>query len=349
LKVIALLFVLAFVSVIALPSKVVLDTDIGGDFDDTWALIYILSRPDLFDLQLVQVSTFDTSGRAQMTAKILDFLHRTHVPIAIGYPSGDQNMPMYPWAKNYSLDTFKQHGGVVYEGTSAFEKIMQQSTPTDPVYIVEIAPVNSLGDILIRNSKLAANSICVAMSGSVYKGYNNDPTPIAEYNVVQNVTSSQAMYNAVWHSPLYIAPLDTCNFEQWNGDIYKELLAANDSAHPYVQVLLETYQVWYDNGGKNYGGMLPFSPTTGTDVLYDAQAAWMAGQLIANATEEPLVFKGLPLVVNSRGFTVVTTDKQYEVNVNTVNAAIGFKISNEHESAMQIGAEVIRSIINAPK
>jgi len=329
----ALLFVLAFASVIALPSKVVLDTDIGSDFDDTWALIYILSRPDLFDLQLVQVSTFDTNGRAQITAKILDLLHRTHIPIGIGYPKGDQGMPMYPWAKNYSLNTFKEHGGVIYEGTSAFAKILEQSTPTDPVYIVEIAPVNSLGDILIRNPKLAANSICVAMSGSVYKGYLNSPSPSAEYNVVTNITSSQAMYNAVWHTPLYTAPLDTCNFDQWNGDVYKELLAANNSAHPYVQILLETYQVWYDNGGRNSGAMLPFSPTTGTDVLYDAQAAWMTGQLIANATEEPLVLKGLPLVVNSSGFTVVTTDIHDEVNV-----AIGF---TRHPMNMKVQCRLV--------
>jgi len=136
-----------FISVVPIdgaPGRVILDTDIGTDCDDLWALMYILSRPDLFDLRLVQCSTFNTDQRAQIVAKILDTLHRTDVPIGIGYTNGNQFMPEYPWAKDYSLDTFKAHGGKVTEGTSAMLELMQSATPTDPVYIVEIAPANSL-------------------------------------------------------------------------------------------------------------------------------------------------------------------------------------------------------------
>jgi len=252
-------------------------------------------------------------------------------------------MPEYPWAADYSLDTFKERGGVVYTGTDAMEAIMKKATPGDPVYIVEIAPANSLGDVLLRGSgEIANNCICVAMSGSVYRGYMNGSSTAAEYNVVQNVTASQAMYDAKWLSPLVTAPLDTCNFDQWNGDVYQKLVVSNNSAHLFVQVLLENYQVWYDNGGKNYGGLLPFSPTTGTDVLYDAQAAWMTGQLISKSPLTPLVMKALPLMVNSAGYTIVDASGQHY----PVNAALGFQTSDAHAGAMQIGAELIQSIIN---
>lgn len=45
---------------------VILDTDIGTDFDDTWALHYLLARSDLFDLKLVQTSTDNTTVRAMV-------------------------------------------------------------------------------------------------------------------------------------------------------------------------------------------------------------------------------------------------------------------------------------------
>lgn len=46
---------------------IVLDTDIGTDFDDTWALHYLLARSDLFDLKLVQTSTDNTTTRARVS------------------------------------------------------------------------------------------------------------------------------------------------------------------------------------------------------------------------------------------------------------------------------------------
>jgi inosine-uridine nucleoside N-ribohydrolase len=333
----------------AAPARVVLDTDIGTYFDDFWALMYIISRPDIFDLRLVQVSTYNTPHRAQIVAKVLDLVNRMDIPIGIGYANGENPMPEYPWAQDYSLDTFKQRGGKIIMGTSALLAEMKRATPTDPTYIVEIAPANSLGDILLvpSNVGLAKNCICVAMSGSVYLGYGNSSTPDEEYNVVQNISSSQAMYNSVWLKPLVTAPLDTTNFEQWDGKTYQPLVLANNTDHLFVQILLENYQVWYDNGGKDHGGFLPFTPTTGTDVLFDAQAAWMAGKMIAQETFDPLVMSSLHLRINSDGYSVIDPAHQ----PLWVNSAVGLQstLTYPYISIDQIGSQIINSIINPTK
>jgi len=180
------------------------------------------------------------------------------------------------------------------------------------------------------------------MSGSVYRGYLNSPTPAVEYNVARNISSSQAMYNSLWLQPLSTAPLDTTNFDQWNGTIYHQLITANDTAHPHAQVLLENYQVWYDNGGKGYGALLPFSPTTGTSVMYDAQAAWMTGKIISGEGFESLKMQSLNLMVNDQGYTVVDAAKQPRM----VNSAIGFDTTEPYTGADVIGSEIITSIIN---
>lgn len=241
-----------------------------------------MSRPDLFSLQLIQASTFNTTKRGQIAANILQAVGRFDVPIGIGRYTGEQNVPQYAFAADYTLDDFAADGGTVYQGTAQMASIMATATPADPVFIIEIAPATSLGDVLSANPSLAANCITVAMSGSVYRGYGNASVPSAEYNVREDIRANQWMYNATWLQPLTTAPLDTTIFDQFYGPTYSMLLAANDSSHLHAQTLLTNYVAWYNGGGKSYYAILPFSPSTGTSTLYDLQAAWMTGYIAAS-------------------------------------------------------------------
>src|SRR3954466_138635 len=63
--------------------KVVLDTDIGTDIDDAWALGYALQSPS-FNLLGVTVTDGDTAQRARLACKLLYRLGRTEVPVAVG-------------------------------------------------------------------------------------------------------------------------------------------------------------------------------------------------------------------------------------------------------------------------
>jgi len=160
------------------------------------------------------------------------------------------------------------------------------------------------------------------------------------------------MYNSSWFSPLATAPLDTTNWEQWNGPTYQTLLAANNSNHPYVQVLLENYVAWYNNGGSNFGAIFPFSPTTGTSIIYDAQAAYTAGyygqqlqQQKFPPTVPNLILQSYPLLVNNSGYTVSSTKQPYPVYA-AVNFVSG--LSNPTVSSSTLGSEIIQALINAP-
>eukprot|EP01116_Phalansterium_solitarium_P015518 TRINITY_DN3434_c0_g1_i1.p1 TRINITY_DN3434_c0_g1~~TRINITY_DN3434_c0_g1_i1.p1 ORF type:complete len:351 (-),score=91.99 TRINITY_DN3434_c0_g1_i1:10-1062(-) len=318
------------------PVPVILDTDIGTDFDDMMALTYMLSRPDLFDVRLVIVSTFNTTKRAQVAAKVLSTLGRYDVPLAVGEYTGEQPVPQYPWAADFDLKQFVAKGGQLSYGVGSLAKAMASGTPTSPIHVVEIAPATSVGSVLASAPTLAAGCRCFAMSGSVNVGYMNSSKIDAEYNVHEDITASQFMYNASWAVPLATAPLDTTIFEQWNGDVYAAFLAANDTAHPFVQVLLQAYQVWYDNGGKNAGALLPFSPSTGTSTMYDPQAAWSS---VHFADLSPLVVRTIPLGVNASGFTVPLP------NAKMVAAELSFQ-GSPTTSAGQIGNDILQSLVH---
>jgi hypothetical protein len=210
-----------------------------------WAMTYLLSRsiPDdpnrQLDFLLVQCSTYNTTDRARIAAKAMYDLRRFDVPISVGLYTGEQHMPQLPAAAGFELSDFVAAGGTIYYGESYLAGLMAAATPSDPLFVVEIAPVTSLGGILEQTPALSANVITTAMSGSVYHGYGNSSQPDREYNVVQNITASQAMYAASWLSPLMMVPLDTSGLLHCQGPEWGALIAANTSSHPYAEVRAE--------------------------------------------------------------------------------------------------------------
>ncbi|MBM4043175.1 MAG: hypothetical protein FJ290_32205, partial [Planctomycetes bacterium] len=79
---------------------VILDTDIGGDIDDTWALALLLKCPEL-DLKMVVTDTGDTVYRAKIAAKLLEVAKRTDVQVAIGIKQKGHGKPQGPWVADY--------------------------------------------------------------------------------------------------------------------------------------------------------------------------------------------------------------------------------------------------------
>lgn len=74
------------------PVPIILDTDIGSDIDDTWALVMLLKLsqgPDSsfngpFDIKLITTCFADTTFRAKLVALALTAANRKDIPIGIG-------------------------------------------------------------------------------------------------------------------------------------------------------------------------------------------------------------------------------------------------------------------------
>src|SRR5690349_19768966 len=69
-----------------LPEKVVIDTDIGDDIDDAFAVALALRSPEL---QILGISTTfgDTTLRARLLDRMLGEVGRQDIPLAIGAPT----------------------------------------------------------------------------------------------------------------------------------------------------------------------------------------------------------------------------------------------------------------------
>ncbi|NMC03999.1 MAG: hypothetical protein GYA24_02245 [Candidatus Lokiarchaeota archaeon] len=183
--------------------RAILDTDIGTDIDDTWALGLVLKSPEL-DLKLVTTATFDTAYRAKIVARMLEIAGRTDVPIGIGPSSSDKAGPQNPWVLDYDLQSYP--GKVHHDGVSALVDAIMSSS--EPVTVITIGPLTNIAAALKREPRIAARARIVAMLGSVRIGYGGKKGPTPEYNVVQDVPACQAVLAAPWD--IVLTPLDTC-------------------------------------------------------------------------------------------------------------------------------------------
>jgi inosine-uridine nucleoside N-ribohydrolase len=297
-----ILLVVFFLSItiygISIPT--ILDTDIGTAYDDHLALTYILSRQDLFRLKLIICSTSNTTIRAQIVAKTLSIFKRFDIPIAIGQNTNDEgNIIEYEWAKDYSLRNFENDGGILFlDGKQSLIDEMNKASANNIYHYIQIGPASSLGYALEKQPSLSMYIRLFAMAGSLYHGYGNSNTSSKEWNVQVDIQSAKIMFSSHW-AYFSLAPLDCTNFMQFNGLVWQQFLSYINISS-VVKMIDDSYTIWYNNGGKDMGATLPYSPQLGTPEMHDILAVYLAGSY---TSVSPTISTHIPLYVTDDGFT----------------------------------------------
>ena len=171
----------------------ILDTDIGHDVDDVWALAFLLRCPEL-DVKLITTSTGDTVYRARLVAKILDMMDCAHIPIGIGIPLDDNPHTHDAWLSDYDLDQYS--GTVLSDGVGAIcDTIMQAD---DQVALICIGPLPNIAAALARQPEITGKAKFIGMHGSIRRGYLDAPKPMREFNVKMHALACRAVFEAKW-------------------------------------------------------------------------------------------------------------------------------------------------------
>jgi purine nucleosidase len=269
--------------------KVVLDTDIGTDIDDGWALGYALKSPS-FQLLGVTVTDADTPQRARLACKLLHRLGRTDVPVAVGRQTpaipADRIDYQFTWAED-----FQAYKPV---STPAVE-FLADTIRKNPgqVTLIAVGPLQNIGDLVrLHPDVIPMVKRVVLMSGSI--GPNaSSPTALAEWNVKLAIPEAQAVYAAAW--PLTIVPLDSTTYVRLEDP---ERDALRKAGTPLVIALEALLRLWADR---------PTSRMTLHDQLALAEAQH-PGRFFGRC--EPM-----PLRVDAQGYTRVATTNGRPVTV----------------------------------
>ena len=185
------------------PQLVWVDTDIGDDIDDAFALGLILRSPEL---KVLGVSTAfgDTETRARLVDRFLAATHVQGIPVTAGvHTITDNVMTQAPYALQFPE---RKHA----DGVSAL--LAEINRHPGQITLIALGPLFNVGAAIDRDpAAFRKLKRVVMMGGSIDRGYDgkNGPklTPDAEWNINRDPKDAGKLFAA--GVPVFLAPLDS--------------------------------------------------------------------------------------------------------------------------------------------
>jgi len=254
---------------------IILDTDIGGDIDDNFALALIINSPELELLGVTTVSG-NTQARARLAAKMLWEAGGKwrQVPVAAGEPGSTQpfDQPQLRWAEGFTSPALRPERAV------DFLKAEFDRRPGEITLLTIGALTNAAA--LLKSDPPVAKKIkrIVMMGGSVARGFAPGSAPGPESNIEENVGAAQAVFTS--GVPILMVPLDVTAMLQLD-DAGRHRVFTHLS--PLTDALTLLYHLW----------------NRPTPTLFDPMAVAMLIELSLCET------KPLAIEVDAKGYTRV--------------------------------------------
>ena len=247
------------------PRKVcILDTDLGRDIDDAWALAFLLKLPEL-DLRLVTTSTGDTIERAAIARRLLLAAGRDDVAVAAGKAVACGNDVL-----QHELVSDREREQEYPDAAAAVARLVLARAP-EPTTVIGIAPLSNLAELAVRHPRATGWIDLVLMAGSLGLD-GGDRVP--EWNIKCDIPAAQKVFSADWRS-VTVTTLDSCGKVCLTGNYLRKL-----ERHPGLleRELGRHYRAWLHAYGWNDGGNLGTSgiPERQTSTLYDTVAVHLA-------------------------------------------------------------------------
>jgi inosine-uridine nucleoside N-ribohydrolase len=258
---------------------VIIDTDIGDDIDDAFALTIALLDPRL-EVLGVTTAWGDTRTRTLLVRRLLATLGRSDVRVAQG-PATPDVVPFTQrkWALG-ATDTSAAPDAIEFIRDQAHRRPGQ-------ITLIALAPLSNI-EALQRRDPDALHLLkqVVLMGGSIHAGYNQGGViPVAEPSAEYNIASAPAGLAVLLRSgiPVRMFPLDSTQIKF--DEVRRERLFAYGS--PASDALTLLYHQW--RLLNSWGQITP--------TLFDAvPVVWML-----QPSSCPLI--PMRIVVDERGYT----------------------------------------------
>jgi purine nucleosidase len=185
-------------------SKVIIDTDIGDDIDDAFAIDLALASPEL-NIVGITSAWGNTALRSRMLDRLLCEIGRADIPVKTGISTKtDTKFSQQPWA-NEGIE--RSHGDAV---TFLLDQIRHNP---GAITLIAIAPLTNIGAAIDRDpATFRKLKRVVLMGGSISRGYDDlgytaPHGPSAEYNIAMDPNSAQKLFKS--RVPIFMMPLDS--------------------------------------------------------------------------------------------------------------------------------------------
>jgi purine nucleosidase len=218
------------------PEKIIIDTDIGDDVDDAFALALAVKSPEL---QVLGVTTTfgDTEARAKIVDRFLGEVGRAEIPVLAGKSTATKN-PMSQRKYGESHFAKASHGDAVEFLLGQIRKYPGEIT------LIAIGPLMNVGAAIDKDAATFRKlKRVVLMGGSMRRGYGDlgytaPVPPMPEWNILNDVPSAQKLFAV--GVPLYVMPLDSTQLKL--DEVKRAFLFSQGTA--VTDQLAVLYQLW---------------------------------------------------------------------------------------------------------
>ncbi|MGC2447312.1 MAG: nucleoside hydrolase [Candidatus Sulfotelmatobacter sp.] len=217
--------------------KVIIDTDIGDDVDDAFALALAVKSPELEILGIT--TTFgETEVRAQIVDRFLEEVGRAEIPVLAGKPTVTKN-PMSQ--RRYAEGG---HFAKSSHGDAADFILEQIRKHPGEITLIGIGPLMNVGAAIDRDAATFRKlKRVVIMGGSIRRGYGdygyNEHVPSSpEWNILNDVASAQKLFAS--GVSLFVMPLDSTQLKL--DEVKRSFLFTRGTAVTDQLVIL--YHLW---------------------------------------------------------------------------------------------------------
>ena len=230
-----LVLLLTAISAAAERQKVILDTDIGDDIDDAYALTLALHSPE-FEILGVTTAWGDTALRARLAARLLMTDGANKIPVLPGVPTHSKS--------NFSQRAWAAAGPAPARGSAVDFLLAQARRYPHQITLIAVGPLTNLAAAIDRDpSGFRLFNRVVLMGGSIHCGYGNPraippPPPQPEYNIAMDPAAARKLLAS--GVPIFMMPLDST---QWKLDDSKLAQVAARST-PATDALLVLTTEW---------------------------------------------------------------------------------------------------------
>jgi len=217
--------------------RVIIDTDIGDDVDDAFALALAVKSPEL-EILGVTTTFGDTETRAKLADRFLGEVGRPEIPVSAGKPTVTKN----PMSQRHYADG--GHFAKASHGDAVDFWLQQIRKYPGEITLIAIGPLMNVGAAVDRDpATFRKLKRVVLMGGSIRRGYRDlgytpPVSPIAEWNIVNDVPSAQKLFAA--SVPLYVMPLDSTQLKL--DEVKRAFLFSRGT--PVTDSLAVLYHLW---------------------------------------------------------------------------------------------------------
>ncbi len=187
------------------PEKVIIDSDIGDDVDDAFALALAVKSPEV---QILGVTTAfaETEARAKIVDRFLGEVGRSDIPVFAGKAGGKTPMSQrrYGEGSKFAKSSHADAADFILEQIRKYP---------GEITLVAIGPLMNVGEVIDRDAATFRKvKRVVIMGGSVRRGYgeygyNETVPPSPEWNILNDVKAAQKLFAS--GVALYVMPLDS--------------------------------------------------------------------------------------------------------------------------------------------